>query len=129
MIEYQLRLTELLELTEEVYAQAKAIQSKMEDNDAEQLEAVQSLFEKRQNVIEQLDVYMKKTALDWTDEDHKTIAKLKNYEEKLQPLINGLHQAFLTQMNRISQTKQVSKKYIGAYQSTATGGSFIDQRK
>ena len=129
MIEYQLRLTELLELTEEVYSQAKAVHSKMEDNEADHLEVVQNLYEKRQNVIEQLDASLQKIAFQWTSEDQQTIAKLKTYEEKLQPLINGLHQSFLTQMNRISQTKQMSKKYIGAYQNTAVGGSFIDQRK
>ena len=129
MAEYQLRLTEFLELTENIYVQAKAVQSKMEDNDAEHLEAFQNLFEKRQHVIGQLDAYIQNANFQWTDEDRKTIAKLKDYEQKLQPLLNGLHQSFLTQMNRISQTKQMSKKYIGAYQNTATEGSFIDQRK
>lgn len=129
MLEYQLRLTELLQLTEEIFHKAQAIRSTMEDNDTEQIIAVQELFDQREITIQELDQAKQQSDFQWTDEDRKTIAKLKVLEKQLQPLMKGLHQAFLTQMNRISQTKQVSRKYIGAYQNTAAGGSFIDQRK
>lgn len=129
MLEYQLRLTELLQLTEEIFHKAQAIRSTMEDNDTEQIIAVQELFNQREITIQGLDQAKQQPAFKWSDEDQKIISKLKVLEQQLQPLMNGLHQAFLTQINRISQTKQVSKKYIGAYQNTAAGGSFIDQRK
>lgn len=129
MSEYQNDLTGLLHLTEEIHEQATSVHSKMEDNESEQLETLQLLFENREFVIKQLDTYMQQVGFHWTEEDRKVIHKLKEYEQLLQPQINSLHQSFLTQMNRISQTKQVSKKYMGVYQNTTTEGSFIDKRK
>ena len=129
MTDYHHELNELLQHTEEILLKAQAVQTKMEDNDTEHLEAIQLLFDKRQEVIQQLDATLQKKDFQWTDNDKETINKLKDHEQKLQPLMNGLHQSFLSQMMRISQTKQVSKKYIGAYQNTATEGSFIDKRK
>jgi flagellar protein FliT len=122
-------LTEFLQLTEEIYLQAKSIHSKMEDNDNEQLEAIQALFDKRQQAIEQMESYIQQSTFEWTAEDKLVIQQLKEIEQALQPLMNSLHQSFLLQMNRITQTKQVSTKYMGAYQNMATEGSFIDKRK
>jgi len=126
---YQNTLTGLLQLTEEIYEQSKAIRSKMEDNEDEQLETLQLLVEKREIVIKQLDTYMKQAGFQWSEEDKKMIHKLKETEQKLQPLMNGLYQSFQTQMNRISQTKKMSQKYSGSYQNMTTNGSFFDQRK
>ena len=126
---YQLRLAEFLELTEKLNAQAKTVHTKMENNEAGQLETVQALFERRQAVIDQLSEYTKAAEFEWTPEDKKVISQLKTYEDEMQPLLNRLHQSFTTQMNRLNQTSQVSKKYVGAYQTKSTGGSFIDQRK
>lgn len=126
---YQLRLAEFLDLTQKLNAQAKAVHSKMDDNEEGQLEAVQALFEKRQAVIEQLSEYTKAAEFAWTNDDRKVISQLKGYEDEMQPLLNGLHQSFTTQMNRLNQTSQASKKYVGAYQAKSTEGSFIDQRK
>ncbi|MCM3611978.1 flagellar protein FliT [Planococcus sp. MERTA32b] len=126
---YQLRLAEFLDLTEKLNTQAKAVHSKMDNNEVEQLEAVQALFEKRQAVIEQLSEYTKNPEFTWTTDDKKVIKQLKDHEDELQPLLNKLHQSFTVQMNRLNQTSQVSKKYVGAYQTKSTGGSFIDQRK
>jgi len=122
-------LTRLLQLSDEIHEQAKAIHSNMENNEAEQLETLQLLFEKREFVIKQFDTYMQQTGFQWTQENRNVIHKLHDYEQKLQPLINSLHLSFLTQMDKISQTKQVSKKYMGAYQNSSTEGSFIDKRK
>jgi len=129
MSEYQTALTGLLQLTEEILERAKTIQSKMEDNEAEQLETLQLLVEKREYVIEQLDTHMQQADFQWAEEEKKVIYKLKDYEQTLQPLMSGLYKSFLTQMNRINQTKQISKKYIGAYQNNSTEGSYIDKRK
>ncbi|PKH10369.1 flagellar protein FliT [Planomicrobium sp. MB-3u-38] len=126
---YQLRLAEFLELTEKLNAQAKAVNSKMENNEAGQLESVQALFERRQAVIDQLSEYTKAAEFEWTTEDKKVISQLKGYEDEMQPILNRLHQSFTTQMNRLNQTSQASKKYVGAYQTKSTEGSFIDQRK
>jgi flagellar protein FliT len=126
---YEKELNTLLKLTEEVYAQALTVHSNMEDNEPEKLEAVQNLFERRQEVIEQLDAQMRQPNFQWAPTDRDSITRLQDYEQKLQPLLNGLHQSFLTKMNRINQNKQVSKKYFGAYQNTSTEGSFIDKRK
>jgi len=122
-------LSEFLQLTEEIYRQAKAVHSKMEDNDIEHLEAIQAMFAKRQQAIEQMESHIQQTNFEWTTEDRLVIAQLKEIEQTLQPLMNSLHQSFLSQMNRITQTKQVSTKYMGAYQNMATEGSFIDKRK
>lgn len=126
---YQLRLAEFLELTQKLNAQAKAVHSKMDDNEVEQLENVQALFERRQAVIDQLSEYTKAAEFEWTAEDKRVIRQLKDHEDELQPLLNNLHQSFTVQMNRLNQTSQASKKYVGAYQTKSTGGSFIDQRK
>ena len=126
---YQLRLAEFLDLTEKLNAQSKTVHSKMDDNEEGQLEAVQELFERRQVVIEQLSEYTKAAEFNWTTADKIIINQLKGYEDEMQPLLNGLHQSFTTQMNRLNQTSQASKKYVGAYQTKSTEGSFIDQRK
>jgi len=126
---YHKDLTGLIQLTEEIHNQAKGIRLKMEENDAEQLEALQRILEKRGEAIQKLDTCMQQKKIQWTNEDKEIITQLKEYEQKLQPLMNGLHQSFLSQMNSISQKKQVSQKYIGAYQNTTTEGSFIDKRK
>ncbi|XKE94945.1 flagellar protein FliT [Metaplanococcus flavidus] len=126
---YQLRLAEFLELTEKLNAQAKTVHSKMDNNEAGQIESMQGLFERRQAVIDQLSEYTKAAEFEWTSEDKKVISQLKGYEDEMQPLLNKLHQSFTTQMNRLNQTSQASKKYVGAYQTKSTEGSFIDQRK
>lgn len=126
---YQLRLAEFLELTEKLNAQAKTVHTKMDNNEAGQIESMQALFERRQTVIDQLSEYTKAAEFEWTSEDKKVISQLKGYEDEMQPLLNKLHQSFTTQMNRLNQTSQASKKYVGAYQTKSTEGSFIDQRK
>lgn len=129
MTEKQYALSEFLQLTKEINNQAKAVHSKMEDNDNEQLEAIQALFDQRQQAIEQMETYIQQTNFEWTAEDRLIIEQLQEIEQVLQPLLNSLHQSFLLQMNRITQTKQISTKYMGAYQNMATEGSFIDKRK
>ena len=129
MNEKHYELSEFLQLTQEIYYQAKGVHSKMEDNDTEHLEAIQVLFNKRQQAIEQMESSIQQPTFEWTTEDKDVIVQLKEIEQVLQPLMNSLHQSFLSQMNRITQTKQVSTKYMGAYQNMATEGSFIDKRK
>lgn len=126
---YQNDLKSLLQLTQEIFKQANSINSKMEDNEAEQLESIQLLVQDRELAIQQLDNFIQQPKFQWTEEDRSMISQLKEIDHKLQPLMNGLHQSFLTQMKKINQTKQVSKKYIGAYQNMAANGSFIDKRK
>ena len=119
---------ELLQLTKELHRQATKVDSKMENNDDGQLEALQEQFDKRQVILGNL-ASIGAEGFQWSVEDRVVIAELKLLEESVQPLINSLHQAFGKQMNRISQTKHMSKKYIGAYQNSGAGGSFIDKRK
>ena len=52
---YEKELHTLLEITEEIYNQALTVHPNMEENEPEKLETVQSLFERRQEVIDQLD--------------------------------------------------------------------------
>jgi len=129
MTEKHYPLSEFLQLTQEIYYQAKTVHSKMEDNDNEHLESIQALFDNRQQAIEQIEIHIQQMNFEWTAEDRLVIEQLKEIEQALQPLMNSLHQSFLLQMNRITQTKQVSTKYMGAYQNIATEGSFIDKRK
>ena len=129
MTEKDIALTEFLQLSEKILHQAQAIHSKMEDNDHEQVDEIQELFSKRQQVIEQMESHIQQANFKWTAEDRIKIEKLKEIEQSLQPLMNSLYQSFLSQMNRIMQTKQVSTKYMGAYQNMATEGSFRDKRK
>ncbi len=70
-------LTDFLQLTEEIYHQAKAVHSKMEDNDNEQLEAIQTLFDKRQQAIEQMESYIQQANFEWTAEDRLVIETAK----------------------------------------------------
>jgi hypothetical protein len=129
MKEHQNAVSRVLQITEKIHEQAKAIRTKMENNDAEQLETLQLLFDKREIVIQELDTYMQQEGFQWTEGDRKVINQLNEYELILKPLMDGLHRSFLTQMNQISQTKQVTQKYFGAYQNMKTNGSFFDKRK
>lgn len=129
MAGYQNLLVEFLQLTEEIYQQAKALFLDMKDNEANKVEALQFLYDQRQQLVTQLDTYMQQPGFTWTDEDKQIIHQLKEVEQKLQPLMNNLHKSFTVQMNRINQTKQGSKKYAKAYQNVTTEGSFIDKRK
>lgn len=125
---YQIELNEMLRLTEEVYKKAQMIQTNMKDNEDGSLDEIPTLFLKRGQVIEQLDEFIQQKDFRWTAEEQAIIQQLQEIEEKLQPLITNLYDAFSKQMKRISQTKQASKKYIGAYQTVSTDGSFIDKR-
>lgn len=129
MSEKHTALPEFLQLTNEIYRQAKTVHLKMEDNEDGQLEVLQELFNKRQLAIEKFDRCIQHVDFDWTSEDRHLIEQLKEIEQSLQPLMKNLHKSFLSQMNRITQTKQASAKYMGAYQNMATEGSFIDKRK
>ena len=122
-------LQELLELTEAILEKAKTIGSKMEDNQTEDLVEVQILFDRRQAVIDRLEASKNGADFEWTAEGKEMVKRLQEAELQLNPLMNSLHQAFASQMNRISQTKQMSKKYRGAYQSAPADGTFFDIRK
>ncbi|KAA0957464.1 flagellar protein FliT [Planococcus kocurii] len=117
-----------LKQTRELYEKAQHINSRMEDNDEGIVESLETLFVRRQESIRQLDTFMKQRDFRWTDEEHSMIEQLKELDQQLQPLIINLHQSFFTQIKRITQTKEISKKYSGAYQGMATAGSFIDRR-
>lgn len=129
MTDYQAVLAELLQLTEEIVEQAEAVHLNMQHNQPEQLEALQRRVAQRDQVIKRLDAHMKLSDFHWTTADRQTIHKLKQYEQMLQPRMNALQQSFLTQMNRIQQTKKVAKKYRGVYHRVTPDGAFIDQRK
>ncbi|MGO1057776.1 flagellar protein FliT [Planococcus sp. FY231025] len=122
-------LIDLLGQTKELHAKASAIDAKMENNEDGQLEELQALFEKRQETIAGLSASTESDGFHWTAVDREKISELKELEETLQPMVKGLYRAFGEQLNRINQTKQMSKKYIGAYQNMGAGGSFIDKRK
>lgn len=122
-------LTDLLQQTKELHGKASAIDVKMENNEDGQLEELQEMFEKRQETIACLSAFTGSDGFNWTASDREKISELKELEETLQPMVKGLYRAFGEQLNRINQTKQMSKKYIGAYQNMGAGGSFIDKRK
>ena len=126
---YQNVLAEFLQVTKEIQNQSKALHSNMKDNEAGQVENLQSLFDKRQQLIDELEPYMQQSTFQWTDEDKQIIHQLKDLQQMIQPLMTGLHQSFKTQMNQINQTKQGSRKFVRAYQNVSTEGSFIDKRK
>lgn len=122
-------LIDLLQQTKELHGKASAIDVKMENNEDGQLEELQEMFEKRQETIARLSAFTGSDGFNWTASDREKISELKELEETLQPMVKGLYRAFGEQLNRINQTKQMSKKYIGAYQNMGAGGSFIDKRK
>lgn len=122
-------LIDLLQQTKELHGKASAIDVKMENNEDGQLEELQAMFEKRQETIARLSAFTGIDGFNWTASDREKISELKELEETLQPMVKGLYRAFGEQLNRINQTKQMSKKYIGAYQNMGAGGSFIDKRK
>lgn len=127
MRENQQLLANLLQITEEIYEQVKAIDSKLNQNELEQVEQIPVLLEKREIVMKQLDDY--KQDFQWTEEDQQKIQQLKIVNQELLPMLNNLHHSFLKQINRMNERKQMSKKYIGAYQNMTIDGSFIDKRK
>jgi flagellar protein FliT len=152
-------LTKLLLLTEEIIQQANAIHPSMKENAQEQLERVQSLVDQREAAIKELDALLKlrrdenggpqglrqnevgqqmghpqneagkPQAPRWNEDEHQQIKTLQTLERTLQIKMGSLHQSFSKQMHRIHETKSMSKKYIAAYQTIATDGSFIDKRK
>ena len=117
-----------LEQTQELYEKAECINSRMEANEEGSVEALETLFYRRQEAINQLETFMKQRNFRWTDEEQSIIEEVKEIDQQLQLLLNDLHQSFFTQIKRIVQTKEISKKYVGAYQTMATEGSFIDKR-
>lgn len=117
-----------LEQTQELYEKAHRINSRMEANEEGSVEALETLFYRRQEAINQLEMFMKQRNFRWTEEEQSIIEKVKEIDQQLQLLLNDLHQSFFTQIKRIAQTKEISKKYVGAYQTMATEGSFIDKR-
>ncbi|AIY04076.1 hypothetical protein Plano_0111 [Planococcus sp. PAMC 21323] len=117
-----------LKQTRELYERAQHINARMEDNEEGIVESLETLFDNRQESIHQLDTFMKQRNFRWSEEEHSIIEQLKEIDQHLQPLINNLHQSFFAQIQRITQTKEISKKYSGAYQEMATAGSFIDKR-
>lgn len=129
MRDQQSLLTELLQLTEEINHQVKTIQPNMNENEPELLEQVKLLVERRADVIKQFAAAKQEQDFLWTQEDQEKIKKLKTLEQTLLPLMNNLYRSFAKQVDRINKTKQVSKKYFGAYQTMTTDGSFIDKRK
>lgn len=122
-------LQELLELTLRILIKAKTIGSKMEDNEADDLVEVQGLFDRRQAVIDRLEALRTESAFNWSVEGKAMAVKLQEAEQQLNPLMQSLHQAFTEQMNRISQTKQMSQKYRNSYQNASSDGTFFDTRK
>lgn len=122
-------LQQLLKLTERILIKAKMIGSKMEDNEAEDLVEVQGLFEQRQAVIDGLEAVRTESGFNWSPEGKVMAARLQEAELQLNPLMQRLHQAFTKQMNRISQTKQMSQKYRNSYQTAPADGTFFDTRK
>lgn len=117
-----------LEQTQELYKKAKHINSRMEANEEGSVEALETIFYRRQQSIKQLETFMKQKNFQWTAEEQSIIEQVKEIDQELQLLLNNLHQSFFTQINRIAQTKEISKKYSNAYQTVSTEGSFIDKR-
>ena len=126
---YEPYLTDLLQQTKGLREKAAAIDTNMENNEEGQLEELQVLLEERERTIAQLSVFTGRDGFHWTASDRETIWELKGLQEELQPIVASLYKAFGEQLNRISQTKQMSQKYAGAYQNMGAGGSFIDKRK
>ncbi|WP_404330230.1 flagellar protein FliT [Mesobacillus maritimus] len=129
MNDQQSLLAELLLRTEEIMEQASTIQLNMKENEPEYLENIQSLFRKREAVIQSLAAILSVQNARWTKEDQEIIRNLKTVEQPLQQRMNLLHQSFSKQMDRIQQTKNVSYKYLAVSQQTATDGAFFDKRK
>ncbi|WP_053360853.1 hypothetical protein [Bacillus sp. FJAT-27251] len=152
-------LTKLLLLTEEIITEADAIHPSMKENAQEQLEHVQSLVDLRESAIKELDAMLKLRRDEngglqglrqnevgqrmghpqnevrepqtprWNQAEQQQIKTLQTLERTLQMKMGSLHQSFSKQMHRIHETKSMSKKYIAAYQTITTDGSFIDKRK
>lgn len=129
MDEQHAYLQQLLEVTETILEAAKKIHSKMEDNDEQKLVELQSLFDQRQEEIDRLEASKNEAGFSWTAKGKEMVEKLQETERQLHPLMTGLQEAFASQMNRISQTKQMSQKYRGAYQNSPTDGTLFDTRK
>ncbi|ANU09191.1 hypothetical protein A1A1_00175 [Planococcus antarcticus DSM 14505] len=117
-----------LKQTYDIYEKAQHINSRMEDNEEGIVESLETLFASRQESIRHLEIFMKQRNFQWTTEELSIIEQLQEIDQQLQPLINNLHQSFFAQIKRITQTKEISKKYSGAYQGMAAAGSFIDKR-
>lgn len=128
MSEKQIQLTAILEITQEIYAKANAVQEKMEDNEPEQIEALQQLAEKREKVIKQLDDVMKEPGFQWSIDDKVIIQELKELNSKLEPLMNRLYQSFQKQIQRMNQSKHISSKYA-VNPVGIMDGAYIDKRK
>lgn len=129
MVEEISRISTLYQLSNEIYEIAALLDSNMEHNNADDLEKLPVLFAKRQETIEELDSLMKEPGFEWTAEEREMALALAALDQKLQPMLNGLHQAFKVQMQRINQTKQMSVKYKNSYQNASVDGTFFDARK
>jgi len=119
-------LSEFLTQTQAIYQQAALIDSDMDKNEEGQLERLQDLFNERQETIEAL---ADRATGEWSADEQAIIDKIQQTEIQMQPLLKQVHEQFSLQMARLGQARKVSGQYAGAYRQTASGGSFIDQRK
>jgi len=126
---YKQYLNEFLQLTENLLVQLNHIQIDMKKNEPGEVEKILHLVEQREEVIKQLDPHIKQEGFSWSDEDKQIIEKIREYQEELEPKMLDIYQSFSIQLSKLKQRKQMTNKYVGAYQVSTTNGSFIDKRK
>lgn len=116
-------------LTKDIYEKAIALDLKMENNETSDLEEFPILFADRQSIIDELTLLMKEPDFEWTAEEREMARQLVALDNKLQPLLLGLYQAYKQQIERINQTKNMSVRYKNSYQNASVDGTFFDARK
>lgn len=125
----QLLLEELYHLTKTIDAHIQHVDVDMDKNDDEQLEKLQELIFKRGEIIDQLAPIMQREEIEWTTSEQEVIQKMKEWELSFQPRLEKIYKAFSSQIRKLQQGKQISRRYHEGYRDVYSDGVYFDKRK
>ena len=121
-------LSELHQLTEELHALLHSLNKEMEQNDPEQVEAVNQLLGKRKTIMAKLEPLLS-SPQPWSTKEQQLISRIKEREAGNQEQLKGLYQAFSAQIQKLQQGKKLTQHYQGSYEPVYIDGVYIDKKK
>jgi hypothetical protein len=125
----QLLLEEIYHLTKTIDGSIQHINIDMDKNDDEQLGKLEGVILKRGEIIEQLAPIIQREEVEWTTREQEIIQKMKEWELSFQPRLEKIYKAFSSQIRKLQQGKQISRRYHEGYEDVYADGVYFDKRK
>lgn len=122
-----LLIERLHQQTEQLHQLLHSLKPDMEQNDPDQVEAVNQLIAERGAIIAKLDERLP-TPPAWSRHEQKLIAQIKEWEANNQARLNMLYQSFTNQYQKLQQGKRLTNHYYN-YEPVYTDGAYIDKKK